>query len=158
MSLLGPNLAQLLRLSGGTFSLRTTMMIGLQIVDRLRSVHGCNYLYCDIKPENFMVGLGGDSRTVFMADFGKCRRYRSKTTGQHIPYREMSYEQVNPTFVSLNVHNNIQCSRRDDIESLLYMLSYLRNGKLPWKTDEVFCALLRPREVGTARSRRSKEW
>ena len=35
MNMLGPNLEQLMNLCGGNFSLKTTMMVGLQILDRL---------------------------------------------------------------------------------------------------------------------------
>jgi casein kinase I family protein HRR25 len=67
-----------------------------------------------------------------MVDFGKCKRYRNKTNGQHVLYKENVYYSYNPIFGSINSHNNIQASRRDDIESFIYMLTYLKLGKLPW--------------------------
>ena len=39
VSLLGPNLDQLLKLCSGSFSVKTTMIIALQILDRLESLH-----------------------------------------------------------------------------------------------------------------------
>lgn len=58
MSILGPNLDQLLKLCGGSFSLKTTIIIALQILDRLEILHNYGYIYGDIKPTNFVVGLG----------------------------------------------------------------------------------------------------
>lgn len=58
MSILGPNIEQLLKLCGGSFSLKTTMLIALQILDRLEILHNYGFIYGDIKPDNFVVGLG----------------------------------------------------------------------------------------------------
>lgn len=132
MTLLGPNLEQLQRLCGGVLSLKTTMIIALQALDRLEVVHNHGFVYGDVKPDNFLVGLNNDSPFIFLVDFGKSKRYKSRSTGQHISYKENVHYTFNPTFASLNAHNNIQASRRDDVESLLYMLIYLRLGKLPW--------------------------
>ena len=87
ISLLGPNLDQLLKLCGGSFSLKTTMIISLQILDRLEIIHNLGYVYGDIKPDNFVVGLGPESIFIHMIDFGYCKRYKIKGTGQHIVYK-----------------------------------------------------------------------
>ena len=50
MDLYGPNLGQLLKLCNGKFSMKTTLLIGLQIIDRLEVLHSRNYLYIDFKP------------------------------------------------------------------------------------------------------------
>lgn len=46
----GPNLAQLQRLCGGSFSTRTTLVIGLQLIDRLEVLHEKKYLYNNFEP------------------------------------------------------------------------------------------------------------
>jgi serine/threonine protein kinase len=144
MTILGPNLDQLLKLCGGSFSLKTTIILALQILDRLEVLHSHGFIYGDMKPNNFVVGLGADSPFVFMIDFGKCKRFKNKVTGQHIVYKENVYFSFDPIFASINTHNHIQCSRRDDIESLLYLIIYLRIGKLPWiKQNDVLLPLCR---------------
>ena len=151
MSILGPNLDQLLKLCGGSFSLKTTIIIALQILDRLEILHNYGYIYGDIQPTNFVVGLGSESPFIFIIDFGKCKRYKNKTNGQHIIYKENVYYTFDPVFASINTHNHIQCSRRDDIESLLYLIIYLKIGKLPWiKQNDVRKQLFR-QNVGNQR-------
>ena len=115
MTLLGPNLDQLQKLCGGTLTLKTTLLISLQILDRIELLHQHGFLHNDIKPDNFLMGLNNDSPFVFMIDFGRCKRFRSKNQGQHINYKENVYQQQNSIFASINAHNNIQTSRRDDI-------------------------------------------
>jgi serine/threonine protein kinase len=151
MALLGPNLEQLMRLCGGTFSLKTTMIVSLQVLDRLEVLHGHGYIHGDIAPENFLVGLNNDSPFVFMVDFGRCKRFKNRANGQHIGYKENVHYPYNPVFSSVNAHNNVQASRRDDIESLLYMILYLRLGKLPWaKQTEVAVAPRSPNAPRTS--------
>lgn len=84
------------------------------------------------------MGLNSDSPFLFMIDFGRCRKYKDTVSSQHIIYKENVVYPFNSTFASVNAHNNVQYSRRDDIESFLYMVLYLRLGKLPWaKANEV---------------------
>lgn len=140
MTMLGPNLEQLQRLCGGSFSLKTTMIIALQILDRLEVLHNHGYIFGDVSPDNFLVGLDNESPFIFMVDFGRSKRYKRRSNGQHIFYKENVHAAYNPTFASINAHNNIETSRRDDIISLLYMIVFFKMGKLPWtkNTDVPF--------------------
>lgn len=114
MEIYGPNLGQLLRVCAGKFSLTTTFLVGLQIIDRIEVLHEKNFLYIDFKPENFLSGLENQTPYIFMIDFGKCISYRSKKTNMHIPYKNSSYL-YDPIFSSINSHYDIHPSRRDDI-------------------------------------------
>ena len=115
VKLLGANIDQLLKLCGGTFSIKTTMMIGLQVLDRIEVLHNHGYIHGDISPENCMMGLNSESPLVFLADFGRCKKYRNKVTGQHIGYKEGINYSFNHIYASINAHNNVQASRRDDL-------------------------------------------
>lgn len=67
--------------------MKTTLMLALQMLDKLEILHNLGYVYTDVKPDNFLVGLESDSPFVFLVDFGRCKRYRNKVNGQHILYK-----------------------------------------------------------------------
>lgn len=90
MDLFGPNLLQLMKLCGGRFSKKTGLMVGLQILDRIETIHSCGYLHRNVRPENFVVGLGKDSFLIFMIDFSKALKYKSQNKGVHIPYQQVN--------------------------------------------------------------------
>lgn len=52
------------------FSLKTVLMIGLQVIDRLEAYHKIGYVHRDIKPDNLVVGLNEKNQTVHLIDFG----------------------------------------------------------------------------------------
>ena len=52
-------------------------MIAFEIINRLESLHKINYIYRDIKPENFVIGRGNDCREIYMIDFGLAKYFRN---------------------------------------------------------------------------------
>jgi len=132
MQLLGPTLQALVEQSKGKFSLRTMLLLGEQIVHRLEALHNLSYLHRDIKPENFAVGLDNPA-LLFVLDFGLSKKYRDSSTHQHIPCRENKGLVGTAKFVSINTHMGMEQSRRDDLESVAYMLVNFVKGALPWQ-------------------------
>ena len=65
-----------------------------------------------------------------MIDFGFCKTYMDND--KHIKIRKLNSLIGSLTYASINAHNFIELSRRDDLESLFYVLIYLLNGSLPW--------------------------
>jgi len=106
-------------------------MVALQILDRLEYMHSKNYIHRDIKPQNFVNGRK-DPNIIYIIDFGFAHQYRSSRTGKHIKYinRKLTIGSLN--YLSINGHTGYEQSRRDDLESLGYMLILLATGKLPW--------------------------
>ena len=133
MELLGPSLSDLFQLKEKNFSLETVLLIGYQVLTRIEMVHEKGFLHRDIKPENFVIGLGQKSNMVHIIDFGLSKRYKDKTSGQHIPYRENRDLIGTVRYASINAHLGIEQSRRDDIEGIGYILVYLYLGRLPWQ-------------------------
>lgn len=134
MDFLGPTISDLFLFQGKAFSLCTTLLIGIQMLLRIEYVHENGFIHRDIKPENFLVGLEENSNTIYIIDFGLSKRYRDKSSGQHIQYRENRHLVGTARYASINAHLGIEQSRRDDLESIGYVLAYFLLGRLPWQS------------------------
>jgi len=130
MSLLGPSLESLKEKSN-TFSLKLVLQIGVQSLQLLKTIHDRGLIHRDIKPENFLLGLNEKNKQIHLIDFGLCKSYMNN--GTHIKMKKVQSLIGSPRYVSINGHNYNELSRRDDLESLGYMMIYLYYGKLPWQ-------------------------
>ena len=111
--------------------LKDVCMIGIQIIDRLEFVHSKNVIHRDIKPNNILIGRK-DPNNLYLIDFGFARKYRSSRTGKHIKYNLLKKAVGYIIYLSANGNKGYEISRRDDLESLGYMLIYLARNYLPW--------------------------
>merc|ERR1712066_1070824 len=119
IDLLGPSLEDLFSFCNRKLSLKTVLMLADQMINRIEYVHAKNFIHRDIKPDNFLIGLG--------------KKYRDPKTQQHIPYREGKNLTGTARYASVNTHLGKEQSRRDDLEAVGYILIYLHKGKLPWQ-------------------------
>lgn len=100
-------------------------------------------LHRDLKPENFLIS-NSDNKDLFLIDFGMAKRFLDNN-GQHIPLKKNRPFRGTYNFCSKNMIKGYESSRRDDLESLLYVLVYLNRGNeifllnfflgfLPWQS------------------------
>ncbi len=133
MDLLGQNLEDLYNYCAKNFSLKTILMITIQMIERLKHVHDNHYIHRDIKPENFLIGKDTTAKTIYLLDFGLAKRYRDEYTHIHIPLKENRNLTGTARYASCNAHNGLEQSRRDDMESVAYVILYFFRKKLPWQ-------------------------
>ncbi|CAF3875882.1 unnamed protein product [Rotaria magnacalcarata] len=133
MDLLGPSLEDLFNFCSRRFTMKTVLMLADQMIGRIEFVYNKNFIHRDIKSDDFLMGVGRHCNKVFLIDFGLAKKYRDNRTRQHIPYREDRNLTGKPRFASINTHLGIEQSRRDDMESLGYVLMYFNRGSLPWQ-------------------------
>lgn len=154
MDLLGPSLSSFKQqyihqsVSDLSLSLDIVCTIGVQIIDRLKRVHETGLIHRDIKPDNLLFGLGRNGQLIYLIDFGFCKSYLTKNN-THVPCAAQTNIVGTPNFVSVNVHNRLTASRRDDLESVAYVLIYLFLPLNEWKL--IFNDSLKEEDILTAK-------
>jgi serine/threonine protein kinase len=120
-------------------------MYAKQMVRIIWAVHERGFVHRDIKPPNFMIGIKKNESNedelkiqaqdeLYLIDFGMSRTYIDDKTNAHRCNKMRTTGIIGtPRYVSINVHDGCEPSRRDDLISMMYVLIYLVKGRLPWK-------------------------
>uniref|UniRef100_A0A915E074 non-specific serine/threonine protein kinase n=1 Tax=Ditylenchus dipsaci TaxID=166011 RepID=A0A915E074_9BILA len=133
MDLLGLSLEDLFNFCGRQFTIRTVVMLADQLLTRIKQLHESDFLHRDVKPDNFLMGMQpSQANTVFIIDYGLAKKYRDSHQ-KHIAEKNRKQLIGTARYASLNSHLGLEQSRRDDLESLGYMLIYFLKGSLPWQ-------------------------
>jgi len=118
----------------GMWSYSTFNFVASRILEQIMSLHELGIVHGDIKPDNFAFY----ENKFYLFDFGLCSFYRNVDSGEHISYHESQNTIVGTLrYASLFNHCGICYSRRDDLESFVYMMMYFFFHQVPWQTTEI---------------------
>jgi serine/threonine protein kinase len=138
IDLLGESINEQIR-RDGKMPLRKALQIGEQMIDRIEALHGKKMIHRDIKPDNFLFGRGPNKDILYLIDFGFSKPFEDEN-GTHIKERNNRSLIGTPNFVSVRVKNGIEPSRRDDLESIIYVIMFMVKNED--QANEVFSVLL----------------
>jgi serine/threonine protein kinase len=130
INLLGESL-QCIKNRQRVFSLTKTLELGIQIINLIKSIHEKGLIHRDIKPDNFLLGIDSNNEQIYLIDFGFCKSFINYD--KHIEFKKTKNLIGSLTYASINAHCFNELSRRDDLESLGYLLLYFCIGKLNWQ-------------------------
>jgi serine/threonine protein kinase len=131
MELLGPCLDNIFDKCDKKISINTLFKLSIDMFILIEQFHKKGFIHRDIKPGNFIFNYKEPYNTLYIMDFGLSKPYI--INGEHI---EPKYDRSligTARYCSQNIHWGFEPSRRDDLESICYVLIYLFNGSLPWQ-------------------------
>lgn len=104
------------------------------MVEILESVHEHFVIHRDIKPQNFMI----KGQELVLIDFGLATIYVDNNKKHILAKNDKTSILGTPKFVSPNIHDGLEPSRRDDMISVGYIYLYLLSGgELPWQNIQL---------------------
>jgi len=132
MQLLGKSLEDIFNIRK-KFSFKTGAMLAYQMLTVLEYIHERHVIHRDIKPNNFVLGYDELNAYLYLVDFGLAKKYRSSKTLKQYPYNKKRRLTGTARFASIHAMEEMEQSRRDDLESVGYLIMYLIRGNLPWQ-------------------------
>ena len=132
MELLGDSLEYEINIKK-KFSVKTVAMLGYQILNILEFIHDRHIIHRDIKPDNLLMGLKEKNAVLYLLDFGLAKKFRSSKTLMQYPFIRKRKMTGTARYASIHAMEEMEQSRRDDLESTAYVLLYFLRGSLPWQ-------------------------
>ncbi|VDM43939.1 unnamed protein product [Toxocara canis] len=135
MQLLGPSIEDLRRhILCTDFTKATAMRISQQALQGIWDLHLVGFIHRDIKPQNFAIGTGDKDDIIYLLDLGIAHRFIDKHTNKIKPPRSKVRFMGTVRYASRNCHRCKEQSRKDDLETWIYMsVELYASVILPWR-------------------------
>ena len=133
---LGSNLGVIMsKLPNKKYSMKSALMIINQSLERLKLIHEKGIIHRDMKPENLCIGYKGKEKNIYLIDFGLSKIINNDKKNQCFLLNIKKEKIVIGTvrYISMNAHLGNEQYKKDDLESLAYMMIYFIKGELPWQ-------------------------
>ncbi len=116
-----------------TMPLKVVLHLGVQILNIIEQIHARGIIHRDLKPANFL--LKNDKQNIsqlYLIDFGLSMFFLDDKL-KHQAIRTNEALVGTARYMSVNMHHGLTASRRDDLETVGYILMFLYHGALPWQ-------------------------
>ena len=139
MDLLEQSLEQLCK-ENNTMPLKVILHLAQEMLNVLESVHERGVIHRDIKPSNFLLKTRKDTGVseLYLIDFGLSL---SEDNNERKQIKTNEPLLGTTRYMSVAVHQGLTAGKRDDLESLGYILIFLQKGFLPWQDAPADMAL-----------------
>jgi serine/threonine protein kinase len=133
IDLLGVSLKEL-KIRSDDLPLIIVKRLAKKMIRLVEQVHKYHLLHRDVKPENFLFDLT-DYDKLYLIDFGLAKAFMN-TSDVHVKEDSITGCIGTQEFVSLNIHNRKLPSRKDDLESVIYIICFLLLPSEKWIKSE----------------------
>ena len=135
MDHLGANLGAIMsKLPNKKYSMKSTLMIMTQCIERLKEIHEKGIIHRDMKPENLVIGYKGKEKNIYLIDFGLSKLISNDKKNQNLSIIKKDKIILGTVrYISMNAHLGNEQYKKDDLESLAYIMVYFIKGELPWQ-------------------------
>lgn len=142
LSVLGQSLEQLRLDYGDQLSLKVVLHLGAQMLTIVEQIHACGIVHRDLKPANFLLKTNTEQISqLYLIDFGLAKCFLDEKS-RHLSIKTNEDSVGTIRYMSINTHQGLTASRRDDLETIGYILLFLYHGHLNWQNQKSVAAVI----------------
>jgi len=133
MDLLEQSLEEVHKNYGDQMSLKVVLHLAQQMLTIVEQIHAYGIVHRDLKPANFLLKTNAQQVSeLYLIDFGLAKCFLDEK-GRHCAIKTNEHIVGTTRYMSVNTHHGLTASRRDDLESLGYIMLFLYHGELSWQ-------------------------